>query len=52
MRFDGRDQKIRVAGSLIVDLIVGHDLVLRFLDLHYFPKFVGFAGLALANDLR
>src|SRR5215470_8539879 len=50
MRCDGGDQQVRVGGTLIVDLEVDHDLVFRFLQFDELAKFVGLAGLALAND--
>jgi hypothetical protein len=52
MRFDGEDEKICVVGPLIIDLVVGHDLVFRFLQLHQIAKFVGLAGLTLADNFR
>src|SRR5215831_15904828 len=51
MRFDGWDQERGVVGALLVDLVVDHDLVFRFLQLDEFAKFVGLTGLALADDL-
>src|SRR5262249_20798360 len=51
VRFDGWDQERGVVGALIVNLVVDHDLVFRFLQLDEFAKFVGLAGLSLANDL-
>jgi hypothetical protein len=51
MRFDGWDQERGVVRALIVDLVVDHDLVFRFLQLDELAKFVGLARLPLANDL-
>ena len=40
-----------ITGPLGKDIIMRDYLVFRFLDLYQLAKLVGFAGLALANDL-
>src|ERR1700730_12928971 len=51
MFLDGRDEQVRVGRALIVDLVVDHDLVLRFLQFDQLAELVGLAGLPLADDL-
>jgi hypothetical protein len=50
MGFDGRNQQVGIAGPLIIDVVVDHNLVFGFLQFHHFAEFVGLARLALAND--
>src|SRR5438445_3113089 len=52
MRFHGGKQQVLVAGPLLVPLVVGDDLVLRFLQLHQLAKLVGLARLPFAYDFR
>src|SRR5271169_5829398 len=52
MGFDGSDQQVRIAGTLIVDFVVGHDLVFGLLQFHHLAELVRLAGLAFADDLR
>ena len=52
MRVDGRNQHIRVVGSLIVNFVVNHDLVFAFLYLHDLAKLIGLARLTLADNFR
>jgi hypothetical protein len=44
MRFDGWDQQRGVVGTLLVDLVLDHDLVFRLLQLDELAKFVGLAS--------
>jgi len=41
MRFDGRDQQVRIAGPLGEHFIVDHDLVFGFLELDHLAELVG-----------
>src|SRR5215475_12651205 len=52
MGFDGSDQQVRIAGTPIVDFVVGHNLILGLLQFHHLAEFVWLAGLAFADDLR
>ena len=52
MRVDRRDQQVAVAGPLIINFIVDHDLVFGLLQFHHLAEFVGLAGLTLADDFR
>jgi hypothetical protein len=52
VRFDGRDESIRIIGPLLVYLEVDDDLVCRFLRFHHPAELVRLARFALANHLR
>src|SRR5437660_6624283 len=52
LRFDRRDQQVRVVRPPIVDFIVDHNLVFRLLQLDHLSELVGLGGLALADDFR
>src|SRR5271157_5659400 len=51
MRLYRRKQQVPVTGPLLIDLVMGNDLVLRFLQLHQLAELVGFACLSLADNL-
>jgi hypothetical protein len=50
MDFDGPDQQVRIAGTLLVDFVVGHDLVFGLLQFHHLAELVRLAGLAFADE--
>jgi len=52
MDIEGGNQQVGFTGSLVIDLVVSDDLLFGFLDLDHLAEFGGFAGLALADDLR
>ena len=52
MHLQRRNEQVGIAGALVVDLVVGHDLLLDFLDLDHLAELGGLASLALADDLR
>jgi hypothetical protein len=52
MAFNRRNQQVFVARPLIVDLLVGDNLIFGFLQFHHLAEFVGLGRLALADDLR
>src|ERR1700687_2420600 len=47
MGFDGPDQQVRIAGTPIVDFVVGHNLVFGLPRLSHFAEFGRLASLAL-----
>jgi hypothetical protein len=52
VRLDRWNQQLRVMGTLIINFIVGDNLVFRLLDFHHLAEFIGLARLPLTNDLR
>ena len=52
MRFESRNQQVRVVGPSIVDFIVDHNLVFRLLQFDHLAELVGLGGLPLADDFR
>jgi hypothetical protein len=52
MGFDGSDQQVRIAGTSIVDFVVGHNLIFGLLQFHHLAEFVWLAGFSLADDFR
>src|SRR5271170_7801592 len=52
MGFDGSDQQVRIAGTPIVDFVVGHNLIFGLLQFHHLAEFVWLAGFSFADDFR
>src|SRR5205085_11895343 len=52
MRFNRRNEQIRIVGSARVDLVIDDDLIFGFLPLDHLAELVGLGRLALADDLR
>src|SRR5439155_1308950 len=52
MRFDGRDQQIRITGAPVVHFVIDHDLIFSLLQFHHLAELGWLACLALADDLR
>src|SRR6185369_7209047 len=50
MCFDSGDYQIRIAGALLIYLVIGNDLILGFLNLDHLAKLGWLAGFPLAND--
>src|SRR5438105_2235081 len=46
MRFDSGDQQIRIAGTLVVYLVIDHDLIFGFLQFHHLAEFIRLGRLA------
>jgi hypothetical protein len=50
MSFDGSE--VRIAGTPIVDFVVGHNLIFGLLLFHHLAEFVWLAGFSVADDFR
>ena len=51
MHSEPREQQITVIGALVIDFVVGDDLLFGFLNLHHFAKLGRLGHFAFANDL-